>query len=106
MIYINNIGWSIQFVPPFDLSLMREDGSFSIGSCDRNARIISICDTLEGFLLKKVICHELVHAAMFSYNIYLNVYTEEVFADLIATYGEEIIKLTNYLFKRIRREDI
>lgn len=32
---------------------------------------------------------------MFSYNIELNIAQEEVLADLIATYGQEIIAITN-----------
>jgi hypothetical protein len=34
-----------------------------------------------------VLSHELTHAAMFSYNIDLSYEQEELFADLIATYG-------------------
>jgi len=38
-------------------------------------------------MIKKVLCHELTHAAMFSYNVELTLDQEELFADLIATYG-------------------
>jgi len=37
--------------------------------------------------MKKVLCHELTHAAMFSYGIELSIEQEELLADLIATYG-------------------
>ncbi len=53
-------------------------------------------------LLKKVLCHEIVHAAMFSYNVDLTLEQEELVADLIATYGEEIIEITNQMFKKIK----
>ena len=46
-------------------------------------------------LLKKVLCHEVVHAAMFSYNVELTLEQEELVADLIATYGSEVIRITN-----------
>ena len=53
-------------------------------------------------MLKKVLCHEITHAAMFSYNININVEQEELIADFVATYGEEIIDITNFLFNKIR----
>lgn len=39
---------------------------------------------------------------MFSYNVYLTIEQEELMADLIATYGEEIIKITDTVFKKIK----
>lgn len=48
----------------------------------------------------KVLCHELTHAVMFSYNVELPPQQEELFADLLATYGLEIITLTNYILKK------
>lgn len=51
----------------------------------------------------KVLCHEITHAAMFSYNIELSLDQEELVADLIATYGEEIIFIANKIFRRIKR---
>lgn len=54
--------------------------------------------------MKKVICHEVAHAAMFSYEVYLDPAQEEVLADLIATYGHEIISITNKIFNRIKKQ--
>lgn len=42
------------------------------------------------------------YAAMFSYHVYMTVDQEELVADLIATYGEEIIEITNKIFTKIR----
>ena len=53
--------------------------------------------------LKKVLCHEVTHAAMFSYHVTLDVAQEELIADLIATYGSEIIAVTNRIFSRIAK---
>lgn len=39
---------------------------------------------------------------MFSYNVDLTLEQEELVADLIATYGEEIIDITNQMFKKIK----
>ena len=39
---------------------------------------------------------------MFSYNIELTIDQEELLADLIATYGQEIIYITNKIFNKIK----
>ena len=70
--------------------------------CDRDTKTIYLAENLEGSMLKKVICHELVHAAMFSYNIYLSLEQEEIVADIIATYDEEIINITNKVFYKLQ----
>lgn len=102
MITINEIGWKVKFVHPWDEMLIREDGVRTLGMCDRDTKTIYLAENLEGSMLKKVICHELVHAAMFSYNVYLSLEQEEVIADIIATYGEEIINITNKVFYKLQ----
>lgn len=102
MITINGIGWRVKFVHPWDDMLVREDGVRTLGMCDRDTKTIYLAENLEGSMLKKVICHELVHAAMFSYNVYLSLEQEEVIADIIATYGEEIINITNKVFYKLQ----
>lgn len=83
--------------------LRREDGSFSVGACDDASKTIYLYKGLRGSFLKKVLCHELTHAIMFSYNVNLAIEQEEIMAEIFATYGEDIINLTNHLFKKIRR---
>ena len=39
---------------------------------------------------------------MFSYGVELTLEQEELLADLIATYGQEIISITNLLFKKLK----
>lgn len=106
MFKINGEQWFIKLVSPTSHALMRSDGTYTVGLCDDNTKTIYISDELYGEFLKKVIRHEVVHAAMFSYEVDLTLEQEEVLADLIATYGEEIINLTNVLFDKIakRRE--
>ena len=41
---------------------------------------------------------------MFSYNVDLTYEQEEVLADIIATYGQEIIEMTNFLFLRLKEK--
>jgi len=101
MFIINGVEWRILAVPPFDGTLYRSDGSLLVASCDNTTKTIYINNTLEGGFLKKVLCHEIVHAAMFSYNVTISLDQEELVADLIATYGDEIISVTNKVFKKI-----
>lgn len=104
MFIINNVEWNVKFVPPLHPMLHRSDGSVTVGMCDNETRTIYIDSTLSGKFLKKVLCHELTHAAMFSYGIELSIEQEELLADLIATYGEEIILITNKIFKKLKEK--
>ena len=106
MFSINNEIWYIKFVSPYSDYLQRSDGSFTIGVCDDNTKTIYIDQTLFGKFLKKVICHELTHAAMFAYDVELTLEQEELLADLIAIYGEEIVDMTDALFERLKERDI
>lgn len=101
MFLINNIYWKLTFVEPNYPLLINYDGGYSIGACDNLTRTIYINNTLTGSLLKKVLCHQLTHAAMFSYGVTLSLQQEELVADLISTYGEEIIYTTNKIFVRL-----
>ena len=83
--------------------LLMPNGKKSIGVCDKETLKIYIDESLNDFYFKKVICHEIVHAAMFSYGVILTMDEEEVVADLIATFGEEIIDITNSIFLRYKK---
>lgn len=102
MFKINGEIWRIIFVSPQHFTLMRSNGSFSIATCDDTTKCIYIDDTLDCALMKKVLAHEITHAAMFSYNIDLDLMQEELFAMLIDTYGQEIIYLTNQITEQIK----
>lgn len=99
---INNIYWTVDYVNPTNESLYRADGSLAMGMCDNNKRAIYISNDLEMPLSKKVLAHEITHAAMFSYGIELTYDQEELIADLISTYGEEIINITNEIFYKLQ----
>ena len=103
MIKINGIKWRVLGVSPFDSSLKKENGDYALGMCDNRVKTIYINNDLNDYYFKKVLAHELTHAAMFSYRIHLNYYQEEVIADIIATYGEEVIDKTNFIFYRFRK---
>lgn len=83
--------------------LQSPSGLFTIGSCNNPSSTIFISKDLSDKKLKKVLAHELTHAAIFSYDIVLDPKEEELIADLVSTYGEEIINKTNLLFNRIKK---
>ena len=102
MFLINNVYWKIAFVTPDFPLLQRLNGQYTIGACDNLTRTIYINETLTGDLLHKVLCNEITHAAMFSYNVDLSIEQEELIADLISTYGDQIIYITNKIFNKLQ----
>lgn len=100
---INGIEWSVKYVDYDDSVLVRSDGSITVGVTDTESRTVSIATGLIPSFEKKVLCHEIVHCAMFSYNVDLTLEQEELVADLISTYGEEIVDITNDVFGRLRK---
>ena len=102
MFTINGEHWRVILCSVHHPMLIRSDGSLSIGACDDASKTIYLNQNLKGDLLKKVLCHELTHAAMFSYNVELTLEQEEMLAELIATYGEEIIDITNTIFYKLK----
>lgn len=101
MFQINGEWWKVVLASTIHPKLFRSDGSLAIGSCDDESKTIYINENLSSTRMRKVLCHEITHAAMFSYNVELNVQQEELLADLIATYGQEIIDITNKIFTRM-----
>lgn len=102
MFEINGEVWYIKFTSPSNNIFLMEDMSYTIGTCDDETKTIYLAETLKRTMLKKVLCHEIVHAAMFSYNVELDMEQEELIANIIATYGEEILTITNKIFKKLR----
>lgn len=101
MFLINDVQWKLAFVPSHFPLLQRMNGDYTIGACDNLTRTIYISEALQGNLLKKVLCHQITHAAMFSYNVDLSIEQEELIADLLSTYGEEVIYITNKIFTKL-----
>ena len=102
MIYINGVPWRISIVSPDNSMLRRPNGTYSIGVCDNTLLTIFISGGLNPHKLKNVICHEIAHAVMFSYNLQLSVQQEELMAELIANYGEEILRQTKKVYNKIK----
>ncbi len=104
MFKINGETWRVKLVSPNHPFMFRTDGSTTIGACDDPSKTIYISWDLDMNMMKKVLCHEVTHAAMFSYNVELTLEQEELLADLFATYGQEIIDITNRIFLRLKEK--
>lgn len=73
MFHINGDEWRVVYVSPSHYKLRRSDGSSSIGACDYETKTIYISFDVPDRKLKKVLCHEITHAAMFSYDVDLSI---------------------------------
>ena len=101
MIKVNGITWRIVYVSPLSDKLMREDGSYTIGMTDNYTKCIYLSNELEGKMLYKVLSHELVHCASFSYDCKIDTDTEEIIADFISLYGKEIVENAQIIFEKL-----
>lgn len=103
MFIINNIIWHIQYKNSNSSELKRSDNVFSLGVTDGNTHIIYLSDRLQGFMLRKVLIHEICHAVCMSYDIYLPIETEEILCDFVATYGNEVFEIVDIVLSTARR---
>lgn len=99
---INGLGWRVRIVPPTHPMLLTNRNTFTLGCCDNSTKTIYIADGLDEVKFRKVLAHEVTHAAMFSYNVILTLDQEELLADIFSTYGDEIVAVTNKVFKKIK----
>lgn len=99
---INGIVWRVKIVPPTFPALLMNYDRFTLGCCDNVTKTIYIADGLDESKFYKVLGHEVTHAAMFSYSVLLTEDQEELLADIFSTYGNEIVNVTNKVFKKIK----
>lgn len=97
---INGIVWDVYFVSPYSSYLRRSNGSYTIGMTDGLTNEIFIDDNLDEHMYERVLCHELVHAMSFSYNLYLDIDTEEYICSYVEVYGRDTIQLLDYLLSK------
>ena len=97
MIKINGKLWRVRLVPPQHPILFR-NGNPALGCCDDITKTIYISNAISQVYMRKVLCHEIVHAAMYSYDVPIDDNIEEIVADMIATYGNEIMTLSNMTY--------
>ena len=101
---INGKAWQERLVPPSYPALLMNYDRFTLGCCDNISKTIFIADGLSESKFYKVLGHEIVHAAMFSYQVLLTEDQEELLADVFSTYGSEIVMVTNKVFRKIKKQ--
>ena len=99
---INGVRWRVRLVSPAHPLLLTPWKTHALGVCDKVTQTICVDETLSSQLLKEVLCHEIVHAFMFSYMIDLSYSEEELVAELMSQYGEGILETTNIIYDGIR----
>lgn len=100
---INGTMWQVQYKNLNSSELRRSDNTISLGVTDGNTHTIYLSDKLQGFMLRKVLIHEICHAVCMSYDIYLPIETEEILCDFVATYGDEIFDIVDMVLGAVRR---
>lgn len=90
-------------MPPTYPALLMNYDFFTLGCCDNATKTIFIADGLDEVKFRKVLAHEIIHAAMYSYNVMLTLDQEELLADVFSTYGDEIVMVTNKVFRKIKK---
>lgn len=98
---INGLRWSVRLVAPSHPMLLTPWMTHAFGTCDKPTQTIYIDKTLPSRKIKEVLCHEIVHAVVFSYGIILTYQDEEVLAEFITAFGNEIMQLTNVIYNGI-----
>ena len=99
---INGVRWRVRLVSPAHPLLLTPWFTHALGVCDKVTQTICIDKTLSPQKLKEVLCHELVQAFMFSYAIDLSYDEEEIVAELMSQYGEEILEVTDAIYNGIK----
>lgn len=100
---VNNQKWNLVFVKPNSRSLMRSDGSITLGITDNNVKTVFINDRLNDYMTDKVICHELTHVFSFEFDYYMDIETEEIVADFMSLYGRKIVYLLDDLIAVLKK---
>ena len=98
---INGVRWRVRMVSPSHPMLLTPWMTHALGVCDKVTQTIYIDKTLKPAKVKEELCHEIVHACMFSYAVDLSYDEEEMVAELMSKYGDEIIKWSNRIYNGI-----
>lgn len=103
MLSINNKNWNIAFVEPRNSMLMNSDGVYTLGVTDKNTETIYINNRLSDYMRKKVLIHELCHAYAMSYDYEMEIETEEIVADFISLFGDDILQMADKVIREVMR---
>lgn len=101
---MNGLRWNVIDVSPESEMLIDRNGYRTVATTDPKTRTIYLAGNLEGNFKKRVIAHEMGHAACFSYNLIKDIHKccypwkrmemEEWICNFVADYGEMIFQIT------------
>ena len=100
MIIINGQVWRISLVPPYHPILTQNFTAPALGCCDNFTKTIYINTAQPIEQVRRVICHEITHAYIYSNNIDMPIETAEMIADFCADYGKDIINSTLLVYNQ------
>jgi predicted metal-dependent hydrolase len=100
---INGQKWKIVALNASDRRLKRSDNVSVLGVCDNNAKVIYINNRLTGHMLDRVLLHEVCHCFCFEHGINLDMESEEILCDFMATYGREVIGIVDRILWSVRK---
>ena len=100
MIRINGELWRVRLVSPQHPILYR-NGNPALGCCDDITKTIYISNIMSQSQIIKILCNEIVHDAMYSYDVNIPDDIEEIVADLFATYGNEIMYWSHLTYDKM-----
>lgn len=100
---INNNEWNLIPLNYSDDRLKRSDNVSVLGVCDNNVKTIYINDRLSDSMKERVLLHEITHIFCFEYQLNLDIDTEEILCDFMATYGRDVISVVDGILKQVRR---
>lgn len=103
MFIINGFVWRVLFVDPNSYVLYDfRNNIMSVATTDLYTHTIYISWDVDDLFLIKILKHEIYHCYEFSKIAYdLPTVYEEIVADFIATYGEDIINLAYDVYDQI-----
>lgn len=84
LLKLNNKWWYVRLVNPYSAALLMPNNTYAVGACNNITQTIYISNVLHEQEIKHVLCHELIHAITFSYNIPFSLEEEETIAEMIA----------------------
>ena len=100
---INGTMWQVQYKNSNSSELRRSDNTISLGVTDIRTHTVCLSNKLRGYMLRKVLIHEICHAICMSYDVYLPIEQEEILCDFVATYGDEVFDIVDMVLGAVRR---
>lgn len=100
---VNESEWNLRLTEPYSDMLKRSDGTYTLGVTDNNRKTIFLSSKLKGYMLDKVLCHELTHVYAFENSCNFDITTEEIIADFMSLFGRDIIYMLDDLIAMLEK---